>query len=423
MVFAPLLVPANASLAYAVTFVAVMFAVRLGHVEEKVVCSECKPRSTASAGGPGGSMSSHSTYSHFGSRPCRCRLLRLPSQGTEAGLSILWSFQRKQGKQKMTLKRYATVTAVTLFSFCFALAQVPPPAAPKLKDEMRMPWKRGGDNFLRLWLIAGPFPGDLGSDRLSGQGGEANLQPADGQEQKRADGTTVKWHSQKSWGDDVTFDDAAGHTEPAVYYAFTKVPRPRAGRAMLSIGSADGIRLWLNSKLVLSRDGLRSSTPDEDQVEVEMNAGENSMLVKAPAQSRFCARVLEPGTVLTRKAEIGPSLIKLSSDGFTLKTDIGCRADRHRCGKSRGDPARRQGGSQHDRITGGTGGYRCPGLAGGPVRGTLQYTHVHRTSVCHAPSLVTKEISFRRRRSWRPWPRRPTLRSLKASHSECSLQW
>ena len=223
----------------------------------------------------------------------------------------------------MTLKRYATVTAVTLFSFCFALAQVPPPAAPKLKDEMRMPWKRGGDNFLRLWLIAGPFPGDLGSDRLSGQGGEANLQPADGQEQKRADGTTVKWHSQKSWGDDVTFDDAAGHTEPAVYYAFTKVPRPSAGRAMLSIGSADGIRLWLNSKLVLSRDGLRSSTPDEDQVEVEMNAGENSMLVKAPAQSRFCARVLEPGTVLTRKAEIGPSLIKLSSDGFTLMTDIG----------------------------------------------------------------------------------------------------
>jgi dienelactone hydrolase len=223
----------------------------------------------------------------------------------------------------MTLNRYATLSAVTLFSFCFALAQGPPPAAPKLKDEMRMPWKRGEDNFLRLWLIAGPFQGELDTDCLRGQGGEAHLQPADGQEQKRADGTTVKWHSQKSWGDDVTFDDAAGPAEPAVFYAFTRVSRPGAGRAMLSIGTAGGIRLWLNGKLVLSRDGLRSSTPDEDQVEVEMNAGENSLLVKVSAESKFCARVLEPGTVLNRKSEIGPSLVKLSSDGFTLKTDTG----------------------------------------------------------------------------------------------------
>ena len=222
----------------------------------------------------------------------------------------------------MNLTRYATFIAAMLFSSCSTLAQAPP-AAPKLKDEMRMPWKRGGDTFLRLWLIAGPFPGGLETDCLRGQGGEAHLQPVDGQEQKKADGSTVRWHFQKSWGDDVTFDDATGSTEPAVDYAFTRVPRSGAGRTMLSVGSADGIRLWLNGKLVLSRDGLRSSTPDEDQVEVEMNPGENSLLVKVPAQSKFCARLLEPGTVLTRKAEIGPSLVKLSADGFTLKTDIG----------------------------------------------------------------------------------------------------
>ena len=222
----------------------------------------------------------------------------------------------------MNTIRFATFVSVTLFSSCFVLAQVPP-AAPKLKDEMRMPWKRGEDTFLRLWLIAGPFPGEIETDYLNGQGGEAHLQPTNGQEQKRADGTTVRWHSQKSWGDDVTFDDMAGSAEPAVVYAYTKVSRPGAGKAMLSIGSADGIRLWLNGKLVLSRKDPRSITPDEDQVEVEMNAGENSLLVKVSAQSKFCARVLNPGTRLARKAEIGPSLLKLSSDGFTLKTDIG----------------------------------------------------------------------------------------------------
>ncbi|HMK38512.1 MAG TPA: prolyl oligopeptidase family serine peptidase [Bacteroidota bacterium] len=222
----------------------------------------------------------------------------------------------------MKITRCATVVAGTLFCFCITHAQAPP-AAPKLKDEMRMPWTRGEDRFLRLWLIAAPVPGRLDSDCLGGQGGEASLRPADGQELKKSDGASLRWHSQKSWGDEVAFDNATGSAEGAVAFAFTTIPRPSAGRAMLSIGSIDGIRLWLNGTLVLSRDGLRSMTPDEDQVEVEMNAGENRLLVKVPVQSRFCVRVLESGTVLVRKAEIGPSIVKLASDGFTLKTDVG----------------------------------------------------------------------------------------------------
>ena len=89
--------------------------------------------------------------------------------------------------------------------------------------------------------------------------------------------------------------------------------------------------MWLNGKLVLSRDGLRSLVPDEDQIEVDMIAGENSLLVKVPQQMGrwvFCARVLEPGTVLERRAEIGPSIVALAADGFTLKTDVSdVRAD------------------------------------------------------------------------------------------------
>ena len=101
----------------------------------------------------------------------------------------------------MNLIRYATVVMLAVSGVSGALAQEPPAPKPKLKDEMRMPWKRGDENFIRLWLVAGPFPGDLQTDCLSSQGGEAGLQPTDGQEQKRADGTTVKWHSQTTWSD------------------------------------------------------------------------------------------------------------------------------------------------------------------------------------------------------------------------------
>ena len=186
-----------------------------------------------------------------------------------------------------------------------------------------MPWQRGERNFLRLWLVAGPFPCGLETDCLSGQGGEAGIQATDGLEQKRADGTSVKWHSQKSWSDVNAFDDLTGPKDGAVAYAFTKVTRPKAGKALLMVGSEDGVRVWLIGKLVLTRDGLRSLTVDEDQVEVDMNAGENALLVKLSALRSFSARVLDAGSVVARRAEIGPSIVKFSPDGFTLKTDVG----------------------------------------------------------------------------------------------------
>ena len=186
-----------------------------------------------------------------------------------------------------------------------------------------MPWQRSDENFLRLWLVVGPFAGGLDTDYLKPQGGEVTAQPTDGLELKLVDGTSLKWHSQKSWGDAAGFDDLKGSRDNAVAYAFTKVSRAKAGKAQLSIGSSDGIRVWLNGKLILTKDGLRSLTPDEDQVEVEMNAGENSLLVKASALGTFSVRVLEPGALVARKAEIGPSILRPLPDGFTLKTDIG----------------------------------------------------------------------------------------------------
>lgn len=188
---------------------------------------------------------------------------------------------------------------------------------------MRMPWHRSDEDFLRLWLVAGPFPGGLDTDGLSGQGSEAAAQPTEGLEVKLASGTTVKWHSQKAWDDVLTFDDMAGLKDAAIACAFTKLTRPATGKALLSVGSGDGIRVWLNGKLVLSKDGLRSLTPDEDQIEVDMNAGDNALLIKVSATRSFSIRVLEPGTVVARRTEIGPSIIKLLPDGFTLKTDSG----------------------------------------------------------------------------------------------------
>ena len=95
----------------------------------------------------------------------------------------------------MNLIKYAAPVVLTAFGISGALAQTPPPAPQsKLKDELRMPWTRGDESFIRRWLVVGPFAGDLATDPLASPGGEASAQPQDGLEVKRADGTSAKWH-------------------------------------------------------------------------------------------------------------------------------------------------------------------------------------------------------------------------------------
>jgi dienelactone hydrolase len=211
--------------------------------------------------------------------------------------------------------------AALLFVFPEVRAQTPA-ETPKLKEEMRQPWQRGDWNFKRQWLIAGPFPCTLEAECLGAAGSEAAARPANGQEQKRADGTAVKWQPRKSWSDVFAFDGLEGSRDGAVAYAFSNVARPESGKALLSVGSNDGIRVWVNGKVVLARDGARSLTVDEDQVEVDLVAGDNAVLVKLGAGNSFTLRVLERGTVLARTAEFGPSFAGFMPAGFSLNTDV-----------------------------------------------------------------------------------------------------
>lgn len=189
-----------------------------------------------------------------------------------------------------------------------------------LKDEMRQPWQRDDTNFIRDWKVAGAFKCDLASDCLDIPGGEAAAKPDS--DQKRADGSVLEWHEEHEWDDSVGFDAISGERDGAIAYAATTLNRTRAGKAQLSVGSVDGIRVWVNGKRVLTRDARRSLTPDEDSVEIDLAVGANTLLVKSAVDGSFTVRVLEPGTVLRRASEIGPSLIELQTEMFSVRTDV-----------------------------------------------------------------------------------------------------
>jgi pimeloyl-ACP methyl ester carboxylesterase len=204
------------------------------------------------------------------------------------------------------------------------------PASPQLKDEMRMPWARSNERFIRQWLVLSDIPlagaaDGFEKDWLAEHGGETAIRPVADMTHHLADGSKVSWRQVTSWGDSTDLSDGVGLKRDLAGYAFAKVSRKESGKALLSIGSDESVRAWVNGALVLDRRTERQLTFDEDQVEVDMKAGENTLLVKVEQRAGpwiFSARVLERGTIVPRVQEIGPSLLDYSQAAIVLKTDI-----------------------------------------------------------------------------------------------------
>ena len=225
--------------------------------------------------------------------------------------------------------------AIHRFSLIFAFgaacavagAQETRPAPAQLKEEMRLPWSRSNERFLRSWLVLGDIPlaGGFENDWLSAQGGETGVKPVEKASITLPDKTTVAWRQLTSWGDAVNVANGRGLKRDVLAYAYTVITRRAAGKALLSIGSDESIRAWVNGTLVLDRRTRRPLTFDEDLVEVDLKAGENALLVKLEQRQgpwTFAARVLETGAIPPRVQEISPSLNADSPAAVIVRADV-----------------------------------------------------------------------------------------------------
>jgi len=67
---------------------------------------------------------------------------------------------------------------------------------------------------------------------------------------------------------------------PCVGYLKTAIFVPEAQEAILAVGSDDGVKVFLNEEVVLSRNEMRSFVPDQDTIQVSLRAEWNSLLLK-----------------------------------------------------------------------------------------------------------------------------------------------
>jgi hypothetical protein len=124
-------------------------------------------------------------------------------------------------------------------------------------------------DYIKAWVVAGPF-------REANKGGQALFDVAFPPEK---DGADVKWQPVGGMGIIVDLARIFGG-ENAVAYLRTRVYSPADQDARLELGSDDGVKVWLNGKVVHANNTTRGCTPGSDKVDVKLAKGWNTLLMK-----------------------------------------------------------------------------------------------------------------------------------------------
>ena len=144
------------------------------------------------------------------------------------------------------------------------------------------PW-----NFVREWMITGPFPLEGNNDADVVAPGFVRAFPPEAEqggayspEYSTLDGRAQWRRVDGNMSGRTNFLQHFVTTDDAVCYARSTVTAPRDMDVEMSIGSNDGAKVWVNGAEVFSWYGGRTAQPHQNQVSLHLNAGRNEVLVK-----------------------------------------------------------------------------------------------------------------------------------------------
>lgn len=144
---------------------------------------------------------------------------------------------------------------------------------------------RVSEKFFKEWWIAGPFESDekrTGFDNIYEP--EKNI---DTTQLFSAAGRKFGWIRHKTGAlPYIDFSALLTPNENAVAYAYTNIYAPEDKVVRIGAGSNDGIKVWINNRLVLSNRSSRRAAVDQDIIEVSLKKGNNTVLVKVDQLKR-----------------------------------------------------------------------------------------------------------------------------------------
>jgi len=124
-------------------------------------------------------------------------------------------------------------------------------------------------DFVNTWVLAGPFTKD----------GAKVTELFDVVFPPETPGAAVAWRPAQAVNGLVPLDQLIGG-ENRVAYLRTTIVSPKAQPARLEIGSDDGVKVWLNGKVVHANNVDRGYVAGQDKVTIELKEGPNVLLVK-----------------------------------------------------------------------------------------------------------------------------------------------
>ena len=164
-----------------------------------------------------------------------------------------------------------------------------------IRYEFRRKYLAGQDTFIRTWRLIGPFPNP------DGRGLKQEFPPET--EPVRLDKSyPVVGDAQASWQfhrapkDMVDLAAIFKPNEHVVAYAVCWLYSKRGRFVSLELGSDDGVKVWVNRKVVHENPIERSAETRQDTVAVRLRPGWNELLVKVEQGEQlwsFCVELLD----------------------------------------------------------------------------------------------------------------------------------
>ena len=126
------------------------------------------------------------------------------------------------------------------------------------------------------WNVIGPFVAKNGTEaHETAYGPEEEI--AAGIDFGRVHEGGIEWREEPKWKDGERHDLAGDFRAT---YAYRTIRSAEARRVDLSLGSDDRLKVWLNGRLVFEHATPRGAAPDQDRVTVDLEEGDNPLLLK-----------------------------------------------------------------------------------------------------------------------------------------------
>ena len=161
------------------------------------------------------------------------------------------------------------------------------------------------NKWITNWHLLGPIElekgtskikhlGGFENDILSSHGGESNIQVLSGQTEVFED-DTLTWFEYTSTKSIIRLDYTISTKSYLAAYAYTEIFSEKEQHVIISLGTDDGGRFWVNGNEVWDYTGTRGIILDEDLIPILLKKGLNKILLKVEDRGGawgFCMRIL-----------------------------------------------------------------------------------------------------------------------------------